>query len=146
MYINYVDFPTVPDELLDPVELIIKRVHTKHKTPEGIYVYGLCEINENLKNWLITNIGFEHHATYQLIYPPLPIHRDGNNTAIAINYLISLGGESPVTIIYNDELTELESMKIEPYKWHSIKTDLLHTVQSLTSPPRIALRLTPINY
>ena len=86
----------------------------------------------------------------------------------AYNYVIDAGGEDIKTTVwqgelskeeyesytgYNERITlgdnnliELQSMVIEPFRWHKLRTDLMHSVNGNYIRPRVMISVTPMEY
>ena len=140
-YIKYLDFPKIPEDLLESVEDILNK-------PRFISIvkadyFQTRPINQNLQDWLTNHLAFEFDARYQLIYTGLPIHKDLART-IAYNYLLVSGGHDVKTIIYDNDKNILETYIIPLKTWHSINTDMYHGVDGiLLNNVRVALSITP---
>ena len=149
-YINYVDFPTVPAELLEqPADILAK---PKIATVTDKDFFQLRAASDELIEWCWANIKsvpFNFRAQYQIIGHGIPIHRDqalpnGQPRTLAFNYLLDCGGDAVATQIYNDQHEVVETEIIKPLRWHSIKVNNLHSVVGLTPGRfRVALSLAP---
>ena len=149
-YINYLDLPQVPEELLESVETILAKPRIPTITPMDYFQER--QVNDDLIKWCnenIKGIPFDFRAQYQIIGYGLPIHRDKGlpgykPRTLAINYLLDCGGNNVATRIYDDDCIILESEIIRPKSWHSINVSKLHCVTGLTPGIfRVALTLLP---
>lgn len=149
-YINYVDFPPVPENLLLSPEEILALPRIPSVTNKDFF--QLRPANDDLINWCwenITGVPFKFRAQYQIIGYGIPIHRDqalpnGEPRTLAFNYLLDCGGSNVATRIHDDDYTIVETEIIKPLRWHSIKVDMLHSVVGLVPGRfRIALSLAP---
>jgi hypothetical protein len=141
-YIEYINFPSIPNELLDPIENIINSTRTNSIVKQDFFQGR--PINHKLQVWLEKNLSFKFTARYQIIYYGLPIHKDMGNRKLAYNYLLALGGSNVKTMIFDDTKKLLQSETLPLRTWHSIKTDMFHGVFGLyKDTPRISLSITP---
>ena len=143
MYIAYLDFPNIPEELLEPIEDIFNKPRCESIVTQDYFQTRI--INKNLEYWLEKNLPCKFTARYQIIYPELPIHKDTGNRKLAYNYLLTLGGDNVITVIFDDSKKVLQSEKLSLKTWHSIKTDMYHGVFNICKDtPRISLSITPV--
>lgn len=145
-YIEFLDFPTVPEELLDPISSILDRPKIPSALrPTGGIWFQSKRINSTLCTWLTSVFPFEFVAQYQIIKCGLPIHRDkGRN--LAYNYLLQHGGTNVVTSVYDNSRKILQCEIIPLKKWHKIEIHNLHGISGLdTEGARIALSITPLS-
>ncbi len=148
-YINYLDFPSPPAELLESVETILggekKIVYIKD-------FFQLRAASDDLIKWCndnIKDVPFLFRAQYRIFGHGIPIHRDralnGKSIPLTFNYLLDCGGSDVSTTIYDDQGRILETQIIKPLRWHSIKVDMLHGLHGLMPGCfRVALNLAPI--
>ena len=142
--IEYINLPSVPEELLEPIETIINNIRTNSVVKQDFFQGR--PISVELQDWLEKNLSFDFVAQYQIIYKGIPVHKDMGNRKLAYNYLLSLGGDSVKTIIFNDSKKILQSETLPLKAWHSIKTDMFHGVFGIhKDTPRISLSVTPLN-
>jgi hypothetical protein len=141
-YIEYINFPSIPDEVLDPVETIINSKRTNSIVKQDFFQGR--SINNKLQDWLEKNLSFNFDAQYQIIYSGIPIHKDMGNRKLAYNYLLAQGGSNVKTMIFDDSKKLLQSETLPLRTWHSIKTDMFHGVFGIyKDTPRISLSITP---
>lgn len=149
MYIEYLDhMPTVPPELIDPIDYIIDNA-PKQKTPidENYKGFQTRRPNWDLIHWLCAQFKFPVRCQYQIIHFSLPIHKDQGRTT-AYNYLLATGGDNVRTTIYDDDdetFNILQTEVIPIHRWHKIDVSRYHGVHGLTknSPLRIAISCVP---
>lgn len=150
MIFSYLDLPKVPDEFVNQcmknIDLIDRDPFLNEKNKKEGISHSITYIPKNVLHWLKTNcmfnlfdgnipvesFGFMLHVSHYIKDPnfreqnPIgngthPIHFDyGRN--YAINYVIDTGGDKVVTSWYEeDKKTIIESVEIEPFRWHIIK-------------------------
>jgi hypothetical protein len=142
MYITYLNFPNIPDDLLESVEDILNKPRCESIVTQDHFQTRL--VNKNLEDWLEKNLPCKFMAQYQIIYHGLPIHKDMGNRKLAYNYLLAQGGSNVKTMIFDDSKKLLQSETLPLKTWHSIKTDMFHGVFGLyKDTPRISLSITP---
>ena len=141
--IEYINLPSVPEELIDPIETIINSTRTSSIVKQDFFQGR--PISVELQNWLEKNLSFDFVAQYQVIYAGIPVHKDMGDRKLAYNYLLALGGSNVKTVIFDDSKKILQSETLPLKTWHSIKTDMFHGVFGLQKDnPRIALSITPV--
>ena len=142
MYITYLDFPNIPEDLLESIEDILNKPRYESIVKHDFF--QTRPINKNLQDWLEKNLSFDFVAQYQIIYSGIPIHKDMGDRKLAYNYLLALGGSNVKTVIFDDSKKILQSEILPLKTWHSIKTDMYHGVFGLQPDiPRISLSVTP---
>jgi hypothetical protein len=142
-YIEYIDLPSIPEHLIEPIQNII------NKPPKGFshipaeYAYFKTRyVNDDLKLWLQTIFNFEIYPQYQLVYDGLPIHIDIGDRILAYNYLLDTGGDNVRTAVYDDNYKLLQIEKLELRRWHRINTSMLHGVHGIQSDKvRVAISI-----
>lgn len=137
MYIKYLNFPSVPEHLIEPIEDIVKGPfsfddgHFKSKN-----------VNYELEKWLKNMFPFDLKVLYQIMNCNLPIHKDLNIASnetypvtdryVAINYILDAGGDQVTTEIYDeDRTTILQSEKLVKNCWHYLTVDKFHGVSGI---------------
>jgi len=142
MYIAYLDFPIIPDDLLESVEDIFNKPRYESVVKQDYFQTRL--VNKNLEDWLEKNLPCKFVVRYQIIYPGLPIHKDMGGRKLVYNYLLVQGGDNVKTMIFDDNKKLLQSETLPLKTWHSIKTDMYHGVFGIhKDTPRISLSVTP---
>ena len=143
MFINYLLLPTIPNEVLESLETIRAKPYATGTLYDNILRFKLKDVNPELIEYLQTIFPFPISCRYQFVFRGLPVHID-NDREYAINYLLDTGGKNVVTNIHNSNLRIIESVSIEPFKWHSIQTSNLHSVDNIDpDTTRIAISVGP---
>lgn len=140
-YINYLNFPNIPEDLLESIEDIINKPRGNSIVTQDYFQSR--PISHKLQDWLEKNLSFEFVAQYQVIYTGIPIHKDQGNRKLAYNYLLAQGGNNVKTVIFDDNKKILQTETLPIKTWHSIKTDMFHGVFGLHTNPRVSLSVTP---
>jgi hypothetical protein len=122
--------------------------------------YHFLEVSDNIRKWVSENINPEFTAHIQVIDQGtvIPPHIDEVRSK-AVNYIIKSGGNSvtsfyyvkgeyqnltatPQTSIPYERLSVMESVLIEPKRWHSLDVTQIHGVTNMDpAQKRIALTL-----
>ena len=145
MYITYLNFPSIPKYLIEPIQDVLKGPFT--------YDAGYFKsrnVGKDLEFWLQTIFPYKISALYQVSNYTLPIHIDVGIDAkvedriFAINYILESGGDQVVTDIYaHDKTTVLQSTKIEAHRWHYLPTYKYHGLTGLTPDcDRVSISIT----
>lgn len=127
-YIQYLNFPSVPEDLIIPAEIILD--YPIYLLP-GIksFHFKTLDANDNLVTWLKDNIPIEFvHVRYQVIYNGITMHKDSTDRITVVNYLLDTGGDNVFTTVYDDDKNILQQECIEEKRWHSLSTNLYHAV------------------
>jgi len=170
-YIEYIDLPIIPKELIPEAKAIIDLPIWGFDTDGGGYhkadnKYSTKKISMTVKDWMVENFNFDFVANFVVFNGAIPAHKDMRTSAY--NYLLDTGGEDIKTTVwqgeiskedyesytgYNERITSgdnnliaLQSMVIEPFRWHKLRTDLMHSVNGTYSRPRVMISVTPIEY
>jgi hypothetical protein len=143
-YIQYINLPTIPEDLLESVEDIIYKPRSNSIVKQDFF--QVRPVSQQLQDWLEKNLSFNFVVQYQVIYSGIPIHKDEGNRKLAYNYLLALGGNKVNTVIFDDDKKLLQSEILPLKTWHSIKTDMYHGVFGLQKDnTRVSLSVTPVN-
>jgi len=135
-YMNYLDWPTIPNDIIPSVQSIIDKPMRDRGKYNNIFFHPKS-INDNVSNWIMNNIcpilaSEIKMIQYQVIYPNLPIHIDSGSRRVGLNYLLQSGGKNAETKIYNVDREEIiSSTNINPFIWHYIITEMPHTVSNI---------------
>jgi hypothetical protein len=158
MYIDYINFPNVPEELLESTNDILGKETRSVNTYEGDTLpissghkhagsITRKEISRDLKKWLQSVCSFPVDARYLILTSDAPIHRDPKYRPQAYNYIIQAGGNNVATTVYNDDFKILKSLVIPEKTWYCLNTEKLHGVQGiLQNELRIVLSVTYWSY
>lgn len=136
MYFEYLDLPCVPESLLKDIDHVIEN-HENIFAKKNFTDYKIFDATSQLKGFTKPLFPFEHVTRVQILTYHIPIHKDVNRKQ-AYNYVIDTGGSNVLTNFYNDNLQLIESICIEPQRWHRLDTQVYHSVSNLTAM-RIAL-------
>jgi hypothetical protein len=176
-YIKYVDFPSIPNEILLEPHQIIDAPYYAHnekfeamRHPFAKENYFRKRVNPELKEWLLNTFTDKlgvFSSAYIIFNAHMAPHKDVRN--MTYNYVIDAGGDDIATSIYkgnvvnkeksfdtwnsvrtdfenlqeNEDVVLLESLVIEPKRWCSLRTDMLHSVYGTQVRPRIILSVVP---
>jgi len=149
MQIKFLDLPPVPEELIEPIDVIINKPF--RATSAGLDnrakgVFQRRDVSPELHNYLQTLFDFKIKANYQILYLGTRLHKDIGRD-IAYNYLIDLGGDNIVTSVFDgwqDDKKLLQSEILPLKKWHSLNVSNYHQVDGLIEGvPRVAISVNP---
>ena len=139
MYIDFVDLPPVPEELLEPYDTILSKPHLPVSNyrgkiaPISLRIQRRAITNE-LVMWLQSVCKFpvtSASAQYLLLNSESSMHRDPPSRPQSYNYIIHAGGPAVKTTVYNDNYSVLKSIVIPEKQWHCLDTGKLHGVQGI---------------
>jgi len=148
MYIKYLNFPSVPDHLLESVNDIINKP-CENMLVKDFDTFQYKPVRQDLLDWLNNNIKGKFYAKYQVIYAGIPIHKDNpafpGDRRIAYNYIIDTGGPNVITSVYDENKILIESEHLPAKTWHSLVVERYHGVEGIDpNHPRVALTVTPL--
>lgn len=142
MYIDYINLPNIPEELLESSNDILNKETLSVNTYEGGALsiatkHGTNsitrkEVPNNLIKWLQSICDFPVSARYLILNSRVPIHRDPKTRPRAYNYIIDAGGENVTTTVYDDDYTVLKSLVIPEKTWHCLETGRLHGLEGIS--------------
>ena len=95
------------------------------------YNKKIDEFNKEINSWCQENICDTMYWAFQIVSNDLPMHRD-LGTKIKLTYILQTGGKDTVTEWYNDKEELVESVALEPFRWHIFKADSYHAVKNIT--------------
>ena len=140
-YIEYLNLPSIPEHLLEPIDVIINKPPKDSKKVSETYpdfksdnypYFKTREVNDDLKEWLQSIFDFKIDPQYQLVYDGLPIHIDVFTRRIsAYNYLLDTGGDEVKTVVYDEQHNPLQSETLELKRWHRVSTNMFHSVHGI---------------
>ena len=137
MYIDYVDLPAIPEELLEsPEEIIAKPRLIIGDTLGGVVPISSIQrkdINSKLADWLQSVCNFSVSAQYLLLNYKSPIHRDPPrpDRSQVYNYIVQTGGTEATTNVYDDNNNILKSVVVPAKTWYCLDTHRLHGVSGI---------------
>jgi hypothetical protein len=152
-YIEYIDLPSVPEHLIEPLQDIINKPPKNFSfiAPEYPF-FKTRNVSDDLEVWLQTIFKFDVWPQYQLVFDGVPIHIDpgpgpGEPGSIdpggrifAYNYLLDTGGDNVKTAIYDKNNNLLQSEELELKRWHRINTGMPHAVHGI-NPDKIRIAI-----
>jgi hypothetical protein len=143
MYIDYIDYPEIPKELLLSTHEILNLPNTA--TPINFSHFKTKEVNQELRNWLEATFQFNFGCQYQIVSPGIPIHTDiGRN--VVYNYIIDPGGDEVRTVVYGSKNKDdvIQSEIIETNRWHRLEVSHYHSVENINpNSLRFAVSIIP---
>lgn len=144
-YLVYLDLPEVPEYLLEPIDVIIKKPPKQgSRISSSYYFFQTRNVQPELSEWVNETFKSNCFAQYQIIRAGLPIHKDiGRN--VAFNYLLQPGGDFVTTGIYDDAHNLIDQECIPIKKWHQLKTNEFHCVSGILTD-RVALSVEVLSY
>lgn len=132
-YYRFLNLPRIPDNILDQVNWEFDSYERKNPgngINRDVYVWS-DSFNQVINDWCQQNICSEMYWGFQIIGGDMKPHID-NTTRIKMNYLVDTGGPDVVTEWYaEDGFTMIDSVVIEPHRWHILKVDTLHGVKNV---------------
>jgi len=137
-YIRYLNLPKIPDDIISSLNKNYEEY--KKITHKETYTWT-DSFNKEVNEWCQSNICDTMYWGFQIITGDLFLHKD-HGTLTKMNFLIDTGGDDAVTEFYDeDQTTLLDSIIIEPGKWHVFKADTYHCVKN-TDPNRVRFSIT----
>ena len=144
MYIEYLDYPTIPEHLVESADTIINR---ENFDPDWTYEnYVTKPISKELSEWLLQNLAveLERQPLYQVLRKVVPMHKDVDGRPYAYNYLLYTGGDRVSTSFYDDSKRLVYSEKVLIGQWHRLSAQHYHSVTGFEpNGVRISITLTP---
>jgi hypothetical protein len=139
MFIDYIDLPTIPVELLEhPSDIISKgSIPIGHPDKPGFIINPNFSIqrkliNKPLKEWLYSVFNYKVTVQYLLLNSNSSIHKDPKTRPQAYNYVIDTGGPNVVTTVYDeDRSTVLKSLTVPAKTWYCLDTGRYHGVTGI---------------
>ena len=127
-YIRYLNLPAIPNEIIASVN---KNFDEYEKvTHKETYTWS-DSFNKEINDWCRANICDTMYWGFQIITGDMFLHKD-RGTLTKMNYIIDTGGDQAVTEFYDeDQTTLLDSVIIQPFKWHVFKADTYHCVKNV---------------
>jgi hypothetical protein len=135
-YIQYVNFPSIPDDILNSIELDVSKYlnPTKGKTIANSNYRTSSNFNQKVNSWCQENVCKSVYWIFQWSLGDLVIHKDAGPKT-RINYLITPGGNNVLTEFFADDKTnKVASYCVEPHRWHILKADSYHHVVNVEPP------------
>jgi hypothetical protein len=129
-YYRYLNLPKIPQSILDQLNWNISDYqHKAHTNFPNSYLWT-DQFNQVVDSWCKENICDTMYYAFQIISNDLPMHKD-SGTKIKLTYILKTGGENTITEWYNDAEELVESVALEPCRWHIFKADSYHAVKNI---------------
>lgn len=124
------NLPRIPDNILALINPNFDLYEKKDAGRHGnIYTWS-DSFNQEINAWCQQNICNEMYWGFQIIRGDLKPHTD-NVTQVKLTYLVETGGPNVVTEWYDqDHVTVIDSVILEPHRWHILKVDTPHGVKN----------------
>lgn len=124
-YYRYVNLPKLPEELIAGINKNFDEYEVKVQA--DTYTWS-NSFNQDINAWCRNNICDNMYWGFQIIRGDLATHVD-RETEIKFIYLLDTGGDNVVTSFYKeDNATVVDSVVLEPHRWHILKVDIPHGV------------------
>jgi len=144
-HLVYLDLPSIPEELLEPIDVIINKPRKDIIHISSDYdFFQTREVSKELENWISSFLKRECIINYQIVKKGIDIHKDFGRR-VAFNYLLDTGGHYASTCFYNEQQQIIDIAIIKPKKWHRLKVDVFHNVKNLHRE-RVAVSVYIPNY
>jgi hypothetical protein len=144
-YIEYLNLPPVPEELLYPIQDIINNPPKPgSKIPASYHYFQTRLVSQQLFDWVREQFKSDCYTQYQIVREGIAIHTDAGRD-VAFNYILQTGGGNASTNIYDKDKNLIYSQIIQPKRWHRLKTDEYHNVTGITTD-RVAISVELFNY
>lgn len=140
-YYRYINLPKVPQTVIDQIILDFDTYEKKDLGSHGDIYKWSDSFNAPVDEWCKANICDEMWWGFQFIKGDLKKHIDVG-TKYKFVYLIDTGGSDVITEWYNEFQTEVvDSVVLEPHKWHILKVDTWHSVRGI-DPGKVRYSIT----
>lgn len=137
-YYRYVNLPQLPQSIVDQINFNFDDY--ERKSGRGVYTWT-DSFNESVNEWCQKNICAEMYWGFQIIRGDLGIHKDVG-TLTKFCYLLDTGGDNVITEFFEDDkITVVDSVNLEPHRWHILKVDTFHGIRGV-DPGRIRFSIT----
>jgi hypothetical protein len=124
-YYRYVELPKLPTELIAGINRNFDDYEIKVQA--DTYTWS-NSFNQEVNAWCQKNICADLYWGFQIIRGNLITHID-RETTVKFVYLLDTGGDNVVTSFYaDDNTTVIDSVVLEPHRWHILKVDAPHGV------------------
>lgn len=125
-YVRYLNFPPLPEEILKDINW---NFNEYKKLQRGNYVWS-DSFNQAINSWAQKNICPTMYFAFQIMDSDLAMHKD-IGTKVKLNYILDPGGAAVATEFYNDNQKLVQSVVLEPHRWHIMKADTFHAVSGI---------------
>jgi hypothetical protein len=130
-YYRYINLPKIPQSIVESINLNFDQYEKKDAGNHGDIYKWSDSFNSEVNHWCKANICDDMWWAFQFIRGDLKPHIDVV-TKYKFVYLLDTGGTDVITKWYNDDQTEIvDSVVLEPLRWHILKVDTWHSVQGV---------------
>lgn len=140
MHIQYLSLPnTIPSDVMESIDAVKAKpfatgtVFDTVKRPVQDDIgprLRVKDVSYDLTEYLQTLFPFPIFCRYFFLKHGFPITKN-DSSVYAINYVLQTGGSNVNTNFYDKPTSIIESVCIEPFKWHSINVSKLHLVDNI---------------
>jgi hypothetical protein len=140
-YYRYINLPKIPQSVIDQINLNFDQYEKKDAGYHGDDYKWSDSFNSAVDQWCKQNICDEMWWAFQFIKGGLMPHID-IATKYKFVYLLDTGGSNVITEWYNEDRSEVvDSVVLEPFRWHMLKVDTWHSVRGV-QPGQIRYSIT----
>ena len=139
MYLEKVDIPLVPSELLDTLDRI-EQYENVFAIPDSEHIYASRLVPQALQDYIQGLMDFPCRVRYQVIKQDVPLHTDLIEEPVKLMYMIDCGGDNVHTIHRDQNGNVLHDMICEQNSWYVINIQTPHEVVGVKST-RISLQV-----
>lgn len=130
-YYRYINLPPIPDSVVSTIEMDFGKYEKKDQGNHGDSYKWSDSFNTEINRWCQENICNEMWWAFQFIKDDLGIHKD-IVTKYKFVYLLDTGGNNVITEWFDDDKTTVvDSVVLEPQRWHILKVDTWHSVRGI---------------
>lgn len=130
-YYRYINLPLIPQSVVATMEMNFDKYEKRDAGRHGDTYKWSDSFNTEINKWCQENICNEMWWAFQFIKGDLGIHQDVV-TKYKFVYLLDTGGDDVITEWFNDDKTEVvDSVVLEPLRWHILKVDTWHSVRGV---------------
>lgn len=143
---NYIEFPLLPQHLVNACLAVIKQ-------PDELPKYGVSDYpnykfmsipkDSELEQWLLNTLGITRHEIFHVhvMENSILMHKDWTRNW-SLNYIIDQGGDAVTTHFHTDDGDIFQSAVLEGNRWHQFNSQCFHSVSGFApGNKRIALVL-----
>jgi hypothetical protein len=138
--VHYLNLPKIPDELEKLAVDVLSQNENMNLNELDNYKWTEASKTE-LSKWCYHNISPSLYWGVQVMSGDLGWHWD-EPTTVKITYIFQTGGNNVETVFYDTLCkTVLQSIIIEPKRWHILNVKEMHTVRGI-QPGKLRISLT----
>jgi len=130
--ICYLDLPKVPDSIIKQLNYNYDEyeINDPNIYPPQTNTWTKT-FNSEINQWCQQHISPTLYWGFMIMHSDLRPHTDVK-TELKLTYLIRTGGDNVKTEFYEDDkVTLIESVIIEPFRWHLFRSDIVHAVKGI---------------